>query len=347
MKKSVVSKGLVASSFLIAVLSANANASDEGFFTGSFQTVIETNPKVSTSVKKPFSLESMTNTKIISLMRLSPTPEILERAERVAQMIEARDIGTSKPKADLSKKIIPFRESESAKDLTMKSVPVLDQGQYGTCVTFATTAALDATIDAGDFIDQQCALAHSLFLGHNYWEGARYAGEVIVPLQKYGVVQQGNCPEKYPNPDLKIKTSDYKKLVHKSITVEGVKYKHENYLSLDNVRDAIDKGHRIAFGFMVKASSDPISVQGYDIVINGEKRAGGFWDCRLPGSKKNYCGFAFAGHEVVIVGYDDAQELLKIRNSWGPDVGEDGDFYMSYDFFEAMGLDGTEIWEAE
>lgn len=35
--------------------------------------------------------------------------------------------------------------------LGMNDVPVLEQGQHGTCVTFAVTAALDATLHHGQY----------------------------------------------------------------------------------------------------------------------------------------------------------------------------------------------------
>jgi C1A family cysteine protease len=52
-----------------------------------------------------------------------------------------------------------------------------------------------------------------------------------------------------------------------------------------------------------------------------------------------------AGHEMIIIGYDDNaiavdqdgnshQGLLFLRNSMGDDVGDNGNNYMSYDFFE-------------
>jgi C1A family cysteine protease len=38
------------------------------------------------------------------------------------------------------------------------------------------------------------------------------------------------------------------------------------------------------------------------------------------------------GHAVCAVGYDDARRLFIIRNSWGPQYGDQGYYYMSYDY---------------
>jgi hypothetical protein len=54
---------------------------------------------------------------------------------------------------------------------------------------------------------------------------------------------------------------------------------------------------------------------------------------------------SLAGHEMIIIGYDDEaiavdnegvkhKGLLILRNSWGDDVGDQGNNYMSYDFFK-------------
>jgi len=59
---------------------------------------------------------------------------------------------------------------------------------------------------------------------------------------------------------------------------------------------------------------------------------------------------SLAGHEMVITGYDDNavvvdsdgkkhRGLLILRNSWGDDVGDHGNFYMTYDYFKKYVMD--------
>ena len=61
-----------------------------------------------------------------------------------------------------------------------------------------------------------------------------------------------------------------------------------------------------------------------------------------------------AFHEMVITGYDDKaiatdkqgrtyQGLLTMRNSWGSDAGDNGNFYMSYDYFKALMIEVQRI----
>ena len=50
------------------------------------------------------------------------------------------------------------------------------------------------------------------------------------------------------------------------------------------------------------------------------------------------------GHAIIVTGYDESNKLFKIRNSWGKDVGDQGEFYMTYDYFETMTMDAYEVY---
>ena len=65
-------------------------------------------------------------------------------------------------------------------------------------------------------------------------------------------------------------------------------------------------------------------------------------------------GADLAGHEMVITGYDDTAQaiddtgvshygLFTLRNSWGPGIGDEGDFYMSYDYVKALIIEAQRI----
>lgn len=226
-----------------------------------------------------------------------------------------------------------------AVDLGMNGVPVLDQGQEGTCVTFSTTASLDAIIGEGDLISQQCSLMLDDALGQNYWDGAYYPSQIIQPLQQYGVVSQVGCPVDYPDSSQTIDIATYQSLVcsSESAIVQNVEYEYFAAFDLNALKTAIQQGHRVLIGFHVYAGAQQ-AVQGFD--VNGN--VGGLWACK-QGKSANYCKNSNAGHEVVVIGYDDKQQLLKIRNSWGVSVGEEGDYYMTYTFASSMIMDMTII----
>jgi hypothetical protein len=228
-------------------------------------------------------------------------------------------------------------------DLGMSDVPVLDQGSYGTCVTFSSTAALDAILAQGDFISQQCSLELDLALGDNYWDGAYYPSEIIAPLKQYGVIKQDVCDNTYPVTSVSLASAAYVKLADQDASkkIAQVNLNYTSKPSLAVAKAALDKGHRLLIGFNLQNNS--LAVRGFNVIINGVTNQGGLWACQQSGSR-NYCTSPQAGHEVLVIGYDDVQQLFKIRNSWGNSVGDDGDFYMSYAYFGKMVIDSTEVW---
>lgn len=260
---------------------------------------------------------------------------------KVIQLMPVKEIPQSKKLAvngqelDYSNGINPI-----SKSLGMANVPVLDQGHYGTCVTFSSTAALDARYNLGDKIDQQCTLALSKTLGGDYWNGAYTPSQLIDPIVKNGYIQKGKCfGFKYPYPSQLVNIKTYKA----SALPINAKYVYIDHSDLDALRSSIDKGHRVLIGFNLAAAGSPTGVSGYNIKVNGTSKIGGLWACKQPNSPENNCINPTGGHEVVVIGYDDNQKLLKIRNSWSSSIGDNGDFYMTYEFFESQVGDMTVI----
>lgn len=96
----------------------------------------------------------------------------------------------------------PRENIPSHVDLGMNNVPVFNQGPFGTCNTFATTAAIDAALGKGDYISQLCLLQLSSYLSdYSYWGNAWHGAWSHVTLsliRQFGVVskqdqKQGVC----------------------------------------------------------------------------------------------------------------------------------------------------------
>jgi C1A family cysteine protease len=279
--------------------------------------------------------EELSGYKVISLMKINPSPALAERLKKQADQ--------KSDELDYSKTgITSFSKSKTAVDLGMNNVPVLDQGAYGTCVTFSTTSALDALIGQGDLIDQQCSLELDIANGgesENYWNGAYNATQIIDPLVQYGIVSKGNClGVKYPSPGTRITLDDYAKVADKT-TLKLTKETYYTDLTLDTVKSALNNGHRVLIGSIIGSL-----VQGFDVKVDNSKTSGGLWACKQKSSKTDYCNTQAGGHEIVVIGYDDAQQLLKIRNSWNTATGDQGDYYMTYSYFNRMIIDGTEVY---
>jgi C1A family cysteine protease len=59
----------------------------------------------------------------------------------------------------------------------------------------------------------------------------------------------------------------------------------------------------------------------------------------LPSDSDSVVG----GHAVMVVGYNNASRLFKIRNSWRAGVGEGGHFYMPYGYMTNPDL-ASDFW---
>lgn len=267
----------------------------------------------------------------LKFLQLKPTKEQLYRRQK------ALDDNFFRYENDYSNGIQSFEKS-GAKDLGMNGTPVLDQGRYSTCATFGVSGFLDAYIGKGDYIDQQCLLALSKSVSYNFWHGSE-AKDIFPLFQNYGIVEKDHCfGSKYPDQYQTVYSYDYARISNLNL-LSRVSLQ-EISISASSVKREIDAGNRVLLTVMLSGSSnttDPISINGFNVIVDGEqKKGGGLWACSQPGSYTNYCGRMNAGHLLTIVGYDDKQKLFKIRNSWGGKFGDNGDYYMTYEFLQAM-----------
>ena len=201
-KKSVV----FTSAFLLSLSAFSQDANDENFIlNGSKSVTLTIREHFIDLNSKEFSIDHILGTKTIQLMSVTPSDKMITRNKNALLTMAAT--GSER---DYTSGIIPFSNSSGAVDLGMSNVPVLDQGAYGTCVTFSTIAAIDAKYHLGDYIDQQCSLALNMSLGKNWWNGAYAPANILEPLKKYGIIYKGNCfGSQYPNPSQVVPSNVY------------------------------------------------------------------------------------------------------------------------------------------
>ena len=83
--------------------------------------------------------------------------------------------------------------------------------------------------------------------------------------------------------------------------------------TIDEICDQLAGGEPIVFGISVFQSFETEQVAKTGIVPMPH-----------PGEKD------LGGHCIVMVGYDDARQSIECRNSWGPDWGDHGYFWLPY-----------------
>ncbi len=272
--------------------------------------------------------------------------DLANRAKNIAQNQTEQNNEVLDP-ADL-KEITSGRTLFIANDLGMSNVPVLNQGPHGTCVTFATTALLNAKMKAGDFISQQCILELGVHINntsksqgvseYSGWNGL-FNDVALERIKQYGVISKSTCPHDYANTSYSLTYQMYLDLSSR-LWADSFDFKKLDKGDLAAVKTAINNNNRVAVGVLLHKDFQA------GIAVNGKPT--GLWN--IPYDVNRFVteltkGNKLAGgHALVITGYDDEKQLLKVRNSWGENIGDSGEFYLTYDYFELMSMEVIEVF---
>lgn len=206
------------------------------------------------------------------------------------------------------------------------------------------------------------------------WDGS-WSTIVLRQVKSYGVVMMKyqrfpGCAEmtEYPKDDVDNKGNSMSE--HEYRQLAQFPYPNLSWRSLYNLDQAITdndeenpvithikqalvdgngmgEGHRVLLAF----SLDP-SVANYG-AAGTLKVANDSWVMTADIEKHAKEGRLYAGHEAIITGYDDNAEItgsdgtkhkgvFTVRSSWG-NAGDNGDFYMSYDYLSKLSLDILEL----
>jgi hypothetical protein len=212
------------------------------------------------------------------------------------------------------------------------------------------------SLELGDYLKQQGLTQYS------GWNGS-FGIIVLNQLNDYGIVtksyqQKHGCSgvKKYPLTNEKNTgtpmtineyTSNSKRLSKFAtwetlVDIEEAFTKNHNPVALMSaVKKNLREGKRITFGMLLDDS------QGNAGALGSYKKSFDTW-VLTPEIIKNAKEKGLrSGHEMVIIGYDDQAEartkkgqvskgILILRNSWGNQAGDAGNFYISYDYFKAF-----------
>lgn len=259
--------------------------------------------------------------------------------------------------------------------LGMENVPVLNQGVHGSCVVFAVTAAMDAVIKKGDYVSQLCALQ----LGQNLqtngyspsgWDGA-LGINVLSQFDMFGFMTKEDQREfgcggltDYPfaseEKGQEMSPSQYHDYSHSIVSkriawtslldlFQSTQDRMDGAITLSQVKQVLTRGDRIVFGVLL-ADYD----KGLAGAIGTHNDFNDTWLLTPEIINDVNENPDFAGHEMIITGYDDNayakddfgrihRGLITLRNSWGDKVGDQGTFYMSYDYFRALVMEAQRI----
>ena len=228
----------------------------------------------------------------------------------------------------------------SSVDLRNTMPPVYDQGQIGSCTANAIAGAIQwdrmKMKQTPDFVPSR------LFI---YWN--ERSVERTVPLDAGAMIRDGikvvatkGVPDETlwpyvatpadPNTNLFPIGSPPREDPPSSVWGAAWHHKTLTYArvtqSLSQLKGCLAAGYPFVFGFSVYSN---IYDQFGEPVVT----------LNVPSSSDQLLG----GHAVVGVGYSDTTGMFIIRNSWGPNVMDNGYFFMSYSYLTDANL-ANDIW---
>ena len=214
-----------------------------------------------------------------------------------------------------------------AVDLRDQCPAVYDQGQLGSCTGNAIAAAIE--FDQMKEKEPEVFPPSRLFIYYNERvmensvksDSGAQIRDGIKSVSALGACHEDLWPydiAKFASKPSKKAYDDAKK--HTAVAYQRVAR------DLTQMKGCLAAGYPFVFGFTVYDS-----FEGAEVASSGH--------ASMPASDEKVVG----GHAVLAVGYDDANQWLVVRNSWGPGWGMAGYFTLPYGYVTQPGL-ASDFW---
>jgi C1A family cysteine protease len=197
-------------------------------------------------------------------------------------------------------------------DLRAACSAVEDQGQLGSCTANALAGALEF-LERKDGVSFQDLSRLFIYYNERAVEGAvktdsgAMIRDGIKSLAKLGVCPESQWPYVITRFAAQPTPACYSAAIKHQITT------YARLETLNDMHACLAAGFPFVFGFTVYQSFESQAVA-----------KSGIMPMPKPGES------TLGGHAVMAAGYDDSKKRFLIRNSWGPDWGLGGYFWMPY-----------------
>jgi C1A family cysteine protease len=229
---------------------------------------------------------------------------------------------------DAQLQIEPVTSLPSSVDLSSAAdmPPVYNQGQLGSCTANAIAAAVDFENhhQNGNFLTPSRLW---IYFQERVIENtvSQDSGAQIRDGMK-AVAQLGVCPETDWLYDISTFATEPPQQDYTDALKDTILTYQAPPQQLFALKSVLAGGRPVVFGFTVYESFESQEVASSGVLP-------------MPDPKENVVG----GHAVMLVGYDDAEDRFRVRNSWGTDWGQNGYFQMPYLYVTSPSL-ASDFW---
>ncbi|MCW1962256.1 C1 family peptidase [Chryseobacterium viscerum] len=223
-------------------------------------------------------------------------------------------------KADIEALTMKFK-GKSAKVLTASipssytitnTPPIVDQGQEGSCVAFATAYAATSILE---YNFKGITNPRSPEYVYNQIKISSCPNGTYVSRGLNLIKNQGVCSwNEMPYTDVECSTQPNASQKNAASTHKFTTWATVDKTNINNVKTLLSMNLPIIIAITVDGSFDNLSSADNWI-----------W--------KSHSGTVRGGHAICVVGYDDAKQAFKVQNSWGTAWGDNGFFWIDYAFF--------------
>jgi len=211
----------------------------------------------------------------------------------------------------------PAGELPRLVDLRGYCSPVEDQGQVNSCVANAIVGALELHQHKANLPPTDLS---RLFLYYNARSLAKAEDQDIGSFIHHGMAAMlafGCCEERmWPYEQAMVKARPTDACFQNATKYEAVQFARTRIG--ENAMGVLAQGLPIAFG----------------IVLPGECYQAAAQTGIIPDPQTLPAQSQPSGHAMLIVGYDLAEKLYIVRNSWGPAYGKDGYIFIPFEVME-------------
>lgn len=217
-------------------------------------------------------------------------------------------------------------------DLSEYHTVVKNQGAIGSCTAFATVALMEYNrkryiVDAKEDVYSEKFTYYVTRVdvaGWNTDDTGAYMRDAFNSARIYGAAPEILAPY---DDDYRSKPSEnaYNAALYNQILTYARVDESDRTKTLIDLKQLLDQGYCFVGGFVCYSS-----IWGPIVNQTGVIPA--------PGSTP------IGGHAVCFVGYDDIKQLLKFKNSWGSEWGDDGYGYLPYAY--VLNGDLWDLWSA-